>query len=449
MYLRVNPYSISGQLRVDDGVRQERRIKMVRVVPPILQSSWLSAVALSVAGSLWSCPVTAQVLLNPSDLIKPADYPALSLQRGEEGFTSFQLTLDRSGLVKSCSIVESSGYVELDQKACELVSSRAKFDVSNVPAGSPVPTYRNRVRWTIPISGPRPAQVGVTVKETPSRVDTNKTRCEFSNGEVRFISSLMSCTAAQDRTDFPAPAMTSVNNSVSVDENQKSFFDNIKSARSGDVSSFVPVAIQYMNGIGVERDPEKALFWLRKAEIERVPDSYYYYAFWHFYGVGVDQNIQKSYDYLRLALSVGYTKPWVTSLEKSLQGYIGVNGYTCMGYGFSYRTPSYAMCNLELEQAQKQMGYADQQAEIERQKLNLELQRTQQAAAAAAAAQQQAQREVQARERRERTEALMRMSEDFLCPKVSPGMFAEPVAGCGRNKNQQPPPTVNVIIRKF
>lgn len=395
--------------------------------------------------ALCSPPLHAQTLLNPAELIDPTDYPIISLLKGEEGVVDFKLTVGRNGNAESCKVLETSGYIDLDQKTCELIKFRAKFDVSQVPQGTPIPAYRNRVRWVLPVTEPRQPVAGLSVEESLSKTDRYKKKCVYSDGNVRFVRSSISCF--QDIVNAGAVKSVAAGSAPSKDD--ADFSNNIALARAGNIESFMLVAIQYMNGVGTTKDPQKAIFWARRAEKEAVPDAYYYLAMWHYSGSGVEQDIQKSYDYLKLAMSSGYSKPWVPYFQETLKRHVGANGYACMEYGFRFKTSDYAMCNLQIEQSNQQREYAQQQAEIARQQIELERLQLQQQQLAASAGQRLAEQERQARERRERSEALMKLSEDMLCPKKSPGIFAEPVAGCGRNKNQPVPPTVNVIIRRY
>ena len=88
---------------------------------------------------------------NPSEWITPDDYPTVAWVSHLEGVVGFQLLVDPRGKVVRCTVTESSGYVSLDQTACNLLSVRASFDPAHDMRGKAVPgTYRNRVRWVMP-----------------------------------------------------------------------------------------------------------------------------------------------------------------------------------------------------------------------------------------------------------------------------------------------------------
>lgn len=84
-----------------------------------------------------------------------------------------------------------------------------------------------------------------------------------------------------------------------------------------------------------------------------------------------------------------------------------------------------------------------------RQQYEFERSRYEQQLADAKQAQERAEREEADRERRAAAERLRQLSEDMLSPNEGPGIFAEPVAGCGRNKNKPQAPTVNVIVQPW
>lgn len=92
----------------------------------------------------------AQVLLNPSDLIKSSDYPEGPLRRYESGITTYEVVVSGvTGRVLSCEILRSSGSPELDAATCRLISERAIYDVKNSPKNK-ILRSRSSVRWTLP-----------------------------------------------------------------------------------------------------------------------------------------------------------------------------------------------------------------------------------------------------------------------------------------------------------
>jgi TPR repeat protein len=210
----------------------------------------------------------------------------------------------------------------------------------------------------------------------------------------------------------------------------------------------------YMTGTGVEKDDVKALFWTQRAEKAGLIEAKYTLALMYAQGGAVEQDLQKSYDYLNAYLKAGNTSSKTAELSESIKRSVGENGYSCMTYGFRQGTPSFAQCLMQADQAER---LAQQQAQLSRQQAQFAQQQAQYAQQQYELQAQQYQRQLAAEklalEREEQAERdaasarLFQMAEDFACPKVSRGMFAEPVAGCGRNKHVPPAPVVNVIVR--
>lgn len=153
----------------------------------------LATIVLIIAAAFCASSGSAQVILNPAEIIKTEDYPQNSWKKADEGVTAFKLSLGANGRPTSCAVTESSGHEELDAAACRLMVERAKFDMSNVPSTNPNPTYSSRVRWTLPITAPRPLVFGVTVKASPQRSDPNKTKCDYSDGQYRIVATGTPC----------------------------------------------------------------------------------------------------------------------------------------------------------------------------------------------------------------------------------------------------------------
>lgn len=61
------------------------------------------------------------------DWISHQDYARFGLNRTHEGIVKAQLTITQSGRVRACSIVQPSGYSDLDRATCTALISRARF----------------------------------------------------------------------------------------------------------------------------------------------------------------------------------------------------------------------------------------------------------------------------------------------------------------------------------
>lgn len=106
-----------------------------------------------IAALLAIAPVPAN---NPGDWVNSEDYPKEALASGAEGTVVFELDVNNDGLPTKCVVVESAGNDALDKATCELVIARAKFKAAGETGYTKKNTYRNRVRWAIPVSNPEP-----------------------------------------------------------------------------------------------------------------------------------------------------------------------------------------------------------------------------------------------------------------------------------------------------
>lgn len=152
---------------------------------------------------LVSCPVQAQIFLNPGEIVTSADYPADALARGDHGITTFRLDIKQDGTVGNCEILASTATPELDAIVCRLMPQRAKFDLSSASLaqesakfvvstetpGQPIIRYTSRLRWAPPVRQfPRILFDNVKLRnQAVSKSNQQHTRCEFSDGVVIFV----------------------------------------------------------------------------------------------------------------------------------------------------------------------------------------------------------------------------------------------------------------------
>ena len=109
---------------------------------------------------------------SPATWVTMADYPAAALRSEISGVSRFQATIDTTGRVSDCAIVESSGSAILDQAACRAVMARAQFVPALDRRGKPTTgTYQNAIRWVIPREVPR---IGPTPGETVMSMTVNE-----------------------------------------------------------------------------------------------------------------------------------------------------------------------------------------------------------------------------------------------------------------------------------
>ena len=111
--------------------------------------SCLFAVAVLVAGY----PVRAEspaVLLNLEKMVTADDYPAIAAANGQEGTAIVSVRVGRDGLVESCKIQKSSGYVALDEQSCAVFRARARFEPARNRAGRAMAsTYERPMTWRL------------------------------------------------------------------------------------------------------------------------------------------------------------------------------------------------------------------------------------------------------------------------------------------------------------
>lgn len=78
-----------------------------------------------------------------------SDYPVGLNIDGLGGISSFRVDVASNGKVLNCMITASSGHRELDDRTCQLITSRARFHPAVDTRGRPVEgSYSNRVRWS-------------------------------------------------------------------------------------------------------------------------------------------------------------------------------------------------------------------------------------------------------------------------------------------------------------
>lgn len=96
-------------------------------------------------------PKGASPLGNPGNWVTSSDYPSAALRKGQTGIVGFQVDIGMDGRINGCRVTSSSGWADLDQATCRLVSRRARFNPATDGACQPaLGSYSNRVRWTLP-----------------------------------------------------------------------------------------------------------------------------------------------------------------------------------------------------------------------------------------------------------------------------------------------------------
>ncbi|MBK6490478.1 MAG: energy transducer TonB [Sphingomonadales bacterium] len=136
---------------------------------------------------------TSLEILNPSDIISSYDYPIESIIDGQEGFVLAKITSDSSGKILNCQITASSGFPLLDKQTCTSISARAHVRPI-FPPNEPNNQFSvtRRVRWSLPVTAPRPLFLGVTLVGSTAGSE-GKVRCRFTDGVTLFVSPGTSC----------------------------------------------------------------------------------------------------------------------------------------------------------------------------------------------------------------------------------------------------------------
>lgn len=93
---------------------------------------------------------TAPQSANDHELFSREDYPERAVNRGEEGSTYVQILINPAGQVDTCTIIQSSGYADLDQQTCAIIQTRARFIPGKGNDGRGVfSLYRVPVTWAL------------------------------------------------------------------------------------------------------------------------------------------------------------------------------------------------------------------------------------------------------------------------------------------------------------
>lgn len=82
--------------------------------------------------------------------IAPNDYPEKALKERREGVTFYTLVVAPTGRAESCVVRTSSGHKDLDDRACQAATTRARFLPATDRMGSPVTgKFDYGIRWLV------------------------------------------------------------------------------------------------------------------------------------------------------------------------------------------------------------------------------------------------------------------------------------------------------------
>ena len=93
----------------------------------------------------------ARARANLASYVSNEDYPQDAIRNGDQGRTSFVLTVGTNGRVTGCSVTSSSGSNSLDRATCRILTSRARFTPAHDSSGNPVSDkVSGTIRWVLP-----------------------------------------------------------------------------------------------------------------------------------------------------------------------------------------------------------------------------------------------------------------------------------------------------------
>lgn len=76
------------------------------------------------------------------------DYPPSMLVKGSSAFVTFKATVDDTGAVTDCAVLETTSPPEIGPHTCGLIMKRAKFSPARDKEGMPTKDfYINQVFW--------------------------------------------------------------------------------------------------------------------------------------------------------------------------------------------------------------------------------------------------------------------------------------------------------------
>ncbi|MBV9842887.1 MAG: energy transducer TonB [Sphingomonadaceae bacterium] len=85
------------------------------------------------------------------ELMSSDDYPPAALRNNEQGTVGFKLEVGADGRVTNCTVTSSSGFSDLDETACKLLTRRARFTPAKDASGNPMTdTFASRFTWQVP-----------------------------------------------------------------------------------------------------------------------------------------------------------------------------------------------------------------------------------------------------------------------------------------------------------
>lgn len=137
-------------------------------------------------------------LSSPGSWVANDDYPALAVRQGHEGTVGFLLQIDSSGTPTSCSIAQTSGFEELDERTCAILMQRARFSPARDAKEKPMAAaYSSRLSWVMQHTSMQPTGTGPTPATTgPWMTSDDYPASEMRRGHVGSLAFILDVAAS-------------------------------------------------------------------------------------------------------------------------------------------------------------------------------------------------------------------------------------------------------------
>ncbi len=86
----------------------------------------------------------------------------------------------------------------------------------------------------------------------------------------------------------------------------KAFYWLLKAAQQNDFKAINAVALMYCDGIGTERDLKKGFYWINKVDNGSNPKAFFLLGNMYFNGLGTNKDYKKAFDQYKRAADLGY-----------------------------------------------------------------------------------------------------------------------------------------------
>jgi TonB family protein len=123
-----------------------------------LRSSWVETVGYSHRNGVYryrtNAPISEEGSIPGSGKFAASmtddDYPAEANEFSMSGFSTVVLSVNETGAVQSCRPIESSGFLILDKRACDVLRRTGKFTFDpQSPLSKGLLYVRQTIRWTV------------------------------------------------------------------------------------------------------------------------------------------------------------------------------------------------------------------------------------------------------------------------------------------------------------